>query len=98
MPKARPILKAPPIVLSVPHKPASAVWVSTQENQADRLTCCPAVYPLLESKGGEKHRKLPSRHGEGRPPCRREGAARGRIRRRRPGDHGPLPARRRGAP
>src|SRR4051794_25347181 len=67
IPKARPILKEPPIALSVPHAPEGDVIPNA----------------LLESGGGRTHRNLPSSHGNGRPCCHREGAARRRGHRRR---------------
>src|SRR5918997_6790355 len=81
MPKARPILKDPPIGLSLPHPLAGDV----------------IPHSLLESRGGGTHPELPSRYDHGRPCRCREDSARRRSDRRRSRDHSPLPPRRRGA-
>src|SRR5215203_1291495 len=84
MPKARPILKDPPIILSLPYPPVGDVIRNPLS--------------LLESRGGGTHPELPSRYDHRRPCRRREDSAKRRSHRRGHRDHGPLPPRRRGAP
>src|ERR687893_699964 len=84
MPKARPILKDPPIYESLPHPPAGDVIRNPLS--------------LLESRGGGTHSGLPSRYDRGRPFRRREDSAKRRSHRRGHRDHSPLPPRRRDAP
>src|SRR5918999_3154434 len=84
MPKARPILKDPPIMVSLPHPPSGDVIRNPLS--------------LLESRGGGTHPGLPSRYDRGRPCRHREDSAKRRSHRRGHRDHSPLPPRRRGAP
>src|SRR5215210_5442014 len=84
MPKARPILKDPPIMLSLPHPPAGDVIRNPLS--------------LLESRGGGTHPGLPSCYDRGRPCLRHEDSAKRRSHRRGHRDHSPLSPRRRCAP
>src|SRR5215218_9091980 len=84
MPKARPILKDPPITYEF--------------NPRASRRCDPKPLCLLESRGGGTHPGLSSRYDRGRPRRRREDSAKRRSHRRGHRDHGPLPPRRRDAP